>query len=31
MLGGVAKRMVDQFFGCIENQIRESAPGTAAS
>lgn len=31
MLGGVAKRLVDQFFGCIENQIRESASDTAAS
>lgn len=24
MLGGVAKRMVDQFFGCIEKQLSES-------
>jgi uncharacterized protein len=25
MLGSVSKRMVDQFFGCIENQIEESS------
>lgn len=31
VLGGVTKRIVDQFFGCIEKQIGEGSPTAAGS